>query len=90
MINHSCKSISFAKLTIPFETNISKNHNYKTNKYSNLILDIAWQGYNCKFLVIEIGSHGYIGEDNKDQIASLFHKLTKKENQKTNQPNSPK
>ncbi len=47
---------------------------YKTNIYSNIMHNIAGQGYNCKFLAIEKDSHEYVSEENKIQLASLFHK----------------
>ncbi len=82
IVDHSCKLIIVAELTIPFETNISKSHDYKTNKDSHLICDIVRQVYNCyKFLVIEIGSLGYISIGSP---CSPFPWITKEWNQKSN------
>ncbi len=36
------------------------SHSYMTNKNTNIMLTITGHGYNCKFLVIEIGSWGYV------------------------------
>ncbi len=58
IVDHSSKSMICEELTIHFETNIFKSHDYKTNKYSNLMCTFAGQGYNCKFLALEIGSRG--------------------------------
>ncbi len=58
IVDYSCKSNIIAEHTTSFETNTSKSHEYKTNKYSNLMHGIAGQGYNCKFLAIEIDSRG--------------------------------
>ncbi len=51
IVDHSSNS-----KTVLFETNITKCYDYKTNKYSNLMHNIAGQGYKCTFLSIAVGS----------------------------------
>ena len=65
LINESSKSIIIIELSIPFEQNIHKTHDYKQNKYASLTADLQEQGYDAKLFCIEIGSRGLITSSNK-------------------------
>ncbi len=79
IVHQSSKSFTIVQLSIPFDTKTSKSHDYMTTKYLYLMCEITGEGYSCKFLVVAIGSQEYISEDSKVQLASLFHKLSKRE-----------
>ena len=76
IINRQCKEITIVELTVPYETNIQKEHNYKTEKYQYLISDISSTGYTVTFYAIEIGCRGIITKDNKNRIYKLIKQLS--------------
>ncbi len=66
------------ELSIPFESNIKIRHEYKCNKYSMLVSDLKQCGQNVSFFAIEVGSRGYVSEDNKNSLKEVFNKLSPK------------
>ena len=52
------KHVVIVELTVPWETNIPKNHNYKTNKYFDLTNDIIKKGYKTQLYAVEVGARG--------------------------------
>ena len=71
------KELLVFELTVPFETNISAANTRKNEKYSHLITDIT--SADVKLIPFEIGSRGYISEDNKNKLKFLFKYCSKKE-----------
>jgi len=73
LINKESKSITLIELTVPFETNITKARERKTERYSNLANDInnmtQWE---CQLICFEVGSRGLITRDNKTQIRKIL------------------
>ena len=65
------KELTVIELTVPFELNIEKAHSLKTNKYSPLISDIESNNVKTKFVSLEIGSRGYI--DNENNMPTLLY-----------------
>ena len=63
-------NVNMFELTSPFETNIEKQHTYKTNKYSHLLKDIT--SMNTTLEAFEIGSRGIITSANKDRLRKLY------------------
>ena len=63
------------ELSIPFECNILNTHRRKSGKYENLVTDIEQKGYKVFYYPVEIGSRGYINNDNLVRLKSLFKKL---------------
>ena len=66
------KELIVIELTVPFELNIENAHTRKTNKYSPLISDIESKGYKVKFIALEIGSRGYIDNENMKRLKSIY------------------
>ena len=73
IVNRAEKKITLLELSIPFEQNIETTHQYKTDRYSNLIVDIESNGFNVKYYAIEIGSRGYINTSNIQRLKSFIH-----------------
>ena len=67
-LNHKLLII---ELSVSFELNISKMHDYKVNKYTPLVNDIRDKGYVVFFYALEIGSRGYISGDNEKTLRSI-------------------
>ena len=76
LINEGSKSIIIIELSVPFEQNIHKAHEYKENKYASLVHDLQEQGYDTNLFCVEIGSRGLISNSNKLALNSIFCSLS--------------
>ena len=65
------------ELSVPFETNIQKIHEYKERKYAPLISDIESNGYTVQYFPIEVGSRGYISPDNTKRLKTILTEFGK-------------
>ncbi len=70
--------ITIIELSVPFESNIKIRHEFKCNKYAMLISDLKQTGRNVTFYAIEVGSRGFISNDNKDSLKHIFKSLSQK------------
>lgn len=71
-IIENSKTLTIVELTVPLETNAATAHNFKTNKYAGMVLDIESNGFQVNLLCIEIGARGYINADNQNRLKSLI------------------
>ena len=76
LINESSNSIVIIELSIPFEANIRKAHEYKENRYASLVNDLQERGYDTNLFCIEVGSRGLICSSNKQALNSIFSQIT--------------
>ena len=76
LINESSNSIVIIELSIPFEANIRKAHEYKENRYASLVSDLQERGYDTNLFCIEVGSRGLISSSNKQALNSIFSQIT--------------
>ncbi len=58
--------------------NIHDAHNRKTEKYSSLISDLKDNDVETKFYALEIGSRGYINNENAKNLKEIFKICTRK------------
>ena len=72
IINKQTHSISILELTVPFETNIQRAHEYKCHKYTHLILDLQSQGFSVKYFAIEVGCRGLLTTNNSKRLQAFF------------------
>ena len=66
------KSLTVIELTISFELNIQNAHQRKTEKYSSLISDLKDNNVNTRFIALEIGSRGYVSDDNSKRLKEIL------------------
>ena len=78
VINRVKKSISIFELTVPYEANIRRNHQYKCHKYIPLILILQKLDFNVKYFSVEIGNRGFISRDNSNRLYAFLNCGTKK------------
>ena len=71
------KKLVIVELSVPFETNTEKTHEYKERKYAPLISDIESKRYSVKYSPIEVGSRGYISPDNTKRLKMLLNEFGK-------------
>ena len=72
------KCLTVFELSVPFETNIDDTHSRKTNKYAPIVADIESKNIKTNFLAIEIGSRGFISDDNMKRLKLLFKHIDSK------------
>ena len=64
--------ITIIELSVPFESNIKIRHEFKCTKYAMLISDLKQTDRVVRFYALEVGSRGYISNDNKDSLKDIF------------------
>ena len=70
------KELTISELSVPYEPNIHKTHEYKLNKYQSLTSDIENNGFTVKYFPIEIGSRGYINKDNDAKLKTIHREFS--------------
>ncbi len=78
ILNRVEKNMTIFELSVPFETNILATHSRKQEKYEKLVMDIENLGYKVQYYAFEIGSRGYLSNDNIARIKSILRKYGKK------------
>ena len=66
------KKLLIFELTVPFEHGIDKAHQSKTNKYAPLVSDIQDNDFDVTFIAFEVGSRGFISQDNCQRLKSFL------------------
>ena len=61
------------ELTCPWDSNISRSHTFKSEKYSPLIADLS-QRFIVSFFSIEVSARGQITKDNRSRLKSFMFK----------------
>ena len=74
--------IKIIELTVPFETNIEKEHAFKSNKYDTLIQDIEDKQISSELTCVEGGCRGYVSESNKIRITTILKSLDIKQSKR--------
>ena len=75
ILDNQKKEAAIFELTVPFESNIHKQHKYKTNKYAHFEEDI--KTHNTSVSAFEIGSRGTITPDNLTRLGNIHKYLNK-------------
>ena len=68
-------SVHLVELTIPFDTAnaIENAKDRKTVRYTGLVSDLKWEGYEVSLNTLEIGARGYVDKRNKGTLVFLCH-----------------
>jgi len=72
VFDSSSSKAMIAELTVPFEQNINKSHDFKQNKYASLLADLNDRGINTSLVCFEVGSRGLVTKENSSRIRTLF------------------
>eukprot|EP01084_Bolivina_argentea_P142046 249567_1 len=76
--------VSLIELTVPYETNISKRHRDKINRYTNLCNHLNSRlNVDCKLICFEIGSRGIFSKDNTKRLERICNCVYWSLNRKT-------
>ena len=67
------KEILIFELSVPFETNVEKMHEYKSRKYCPLVNDIEENGFTVSLIPLEVGSRGrFISAENNTRLRKFL------------------
>ena len=61
------------ELTCPWDSNISRSHQYKSEKYAPLVADLSRDRI-VHFFSVEISARGQVSKDNQSRLKSFFQK----------------
>ena len=75
IIEENTKKAFIYELTVPYESNIERQHKYKEDKYAHFQTDI--KTHNTSMTAFEVGARGTITPDNMKRLHSI-HKHMKK------------
>ena len=73
VFSESTQEVIVFELTCPWDSNISRSHTFKTEKYSPLIADLS-QRYRVSFFSIEVSARGQITKDNRSRLKAFLFK----------------
>ena len=73
IISEQSDEVIVFELTCPWDSNISRSHSYKSEKYSPLISDLS-QRFVTSFYSIEVSARGQITKDNRSRLKSFLFK----------------
>ena len=82
IIDKKEKKAMIYELTCPFESNIHKQHNYKSDKYAHFETDV--KQYHTKVVAFEVGSRGLLTPDNTQRLSDLHKHYISKHIKKKN------
>ena len=67
------------ELTCPWDSNISRSHFYKSEKYAPLIADLSKQ-FIVSFYSVEVSARGQVSKENRSRLKSFVSKCCTVEN----------
>ena len=71
IVDRAKKNLTIIELTVPFESNILRAQDFKSNKYAGLIAGIMETGYDCVFHSLEVGSRGIVSHGSSRMLRSV-------------------
>ena len=73
IVNELSQEIIVFELTCPWDSNIARSHNFKTEKYAPLIADLSCTRI-VSFFAVEISARGQISKENRSRLKSFVQK----------------
>ncbi len=86
IVNWIRKSIYILELTVPYESNITMEHKYKSEKYARLIGDLQDIGWSTSYHAFEVGWRSMITKENATILKLFITKISKHVKQKIHLP----
>ena len=71
--NQLSEEVVVFELTCPWDSNIARSHNFKSEKYSPLIADLS-QRHLVSFFSVEVSARGQVTKDNRSRLKSFLVK----------------
>ena len=73
IVNELSQEIIIFELTCPWDSNIVRSHNFKTEKYAPLIADLSCTRI-VSFFAVEISARGQISKENRSRLKCFIQK----------------
>ena len=73
IVSENSLEVIVFELTCPWDTNIARSHNYKTEKYAPLVADLA-QTRVVSFFSIEVSARGQLTKENRSRLKCFLMK----------------
>ena len=73
IVNDLSQEVIIFELTCPWDTNIIRSHNYKTEKYAPLVADLSRTRV-VSFFAIEVSARGQISKENRSRLKCFLLK----------------
>ena len=73
IFNELSQEVVVFELTCPWDSNIDRSHNYKSEKYAPLVADLS-NRFVVSFFSVEISARGQITKNNQSRLKSFLHK----------------
>ena len=73
LFNSSSQEVIVFELTCPWDSNIVRSHDFKSEKYAPLITDLS-QRYVVSFFPVEVSARGQITKNNRTRLKSFVFK----------------
>ena len=72
IVHEASRFIVMVELTCPWDTNVERSHNYKQEKYSPLVADLA-SHYRVRYYPVEVSVRGQVTKGNKARFKSFIY-----------------
>ena len=72
LIDEAAKEIIIFELTCPYDTNIQRSHDYKTEKYASLVTDLSSAEFKVNLFCFEVSVRGQISKQNRNRLRSFL------------------
>ena len=73
VFNDQTKEVIVFELTCPWDSNISRSHAFKSEKYSSLIADLSHR-HSVSFFSVEVSARGQITKENRNRLKAFLFK----------------
>ena len=73
LFNSSSQEVIVFELTCPWDSNIVRSHDFKSEKYAPLVADLS-QRYVVSFFPVEVSARGQITKNNRTRLKSFVFK----------------
>jgi hypothetical protein len=71
LASDSSRTVVVIELTVPYETNMSESHEYKSAKYEGLLQQLRQAGYRTHMFPVEVGARGLAGASTYSLLKKL-------------------
>ena len=73
IFNEFLQEVVVFELTCPWDSNIDRSHNYKSEKYAPLVADLS-NRFIVSFFSVEVSARGQITKNNQSRLKCFLHK----------------
>ena len=71
VFNRLSQEVIVFELTCPWDRNIARSHNYKSEKYAPLLADLS-QTHVVSFFSVEVSARGPVTKENRSRLKSFL------------------